>query len=112
MAKSKVVKIKWKVQEPETGRYRSFHKRGWPSAEFMDGATCAYVSCEDEYTYARVKTGDHKPLILRMAKYEGNSWKWVTMKKQYATLKELKDAIPRILAAHPEFIPDQLKVEE
>jgi hypothetical protein len=33
------VKIKWKASEKETGRYKSFHKRAWPTAEFSNGDT-------------------------------------------------------------------------
>ena len=37
------MKLIWKVAEAPTGRFRSFDKRGWPSAtyETKDGSCCS-----------------------------------------------------------------------
>lgn len=65
------MKYKWKVDPPPIGRYRSFERRGWPTAYYCDeNESCAaWIMCEDKYCPADVKTGKHKPLKLHVADY-------------------------------------------
>jgi hypothetical protein len=56
------VKLKWYVQSAPTGRYRSFARRGFPSASYANlPQECAAVSlhCEDDYIPSDVKIGNH-----------------------------------------------------
>ena len=92
------MKIKWRVGSRPTGRYRSFEMRSWPSAEYEDGRYCASILCDDEYVPKLAKSGNHKPLKLRLAKYsESGSWTPVFSKKEFKTLKEAKEAVPGII---------------
>lgn len=91
----------WKVQEAPTGRYRSFSRRSWPTgfSDKTQSMVVASISCEDEYISARVKTGEHKPLKVRLAiankeekREELGTWSWRTLKGEFKTLKEAKEA--------------------
>jgi len=55
------LKFVWVVAEVPTGRYRSFQKRGWPTAWYngRNGKPVAFLSSEDDYVPANVKTGNH-----------------------------------------------------
>ena len=101
------MKLKWRVQPEPTGRYRSFKKRGWPTAEYIDGCIAASISCEDDYVPARVKSGDHKELVVRVADYSVKPWKWRTVKARASTLEEAKALVVRVLEAHAHFQPAQ-----
>lgn len=68
---SKTVKLVWRVGEKPTGRYRSFHKRSWPSATYagteefagfmvaVDGR--GYTAREAETTELRVYVAVRPP---------------------------------------------------
>jgi hypothetical protein len=63
------LKIKWKVADAPTGRYRSFQSRSWPSASVNDKQV-AYVVCKF--------TGDQGALFAdykaRLAKDCSSGW--------------------------------------
>jgi hypothetical protein len=103
-----MVKIKWQVAEAPTGRYRSFYKRGWPTARYKDTDRPAlYIECEDSYVPANVKTGNHKELVVLVADYsvEQGTFQWRRLKARFKTLDEAKAAGERFLNAHPEMQP-------
>jgi hypothetical protein len=114
-AKQKLPKIKWKVSDIPVGRYRSFEKRGWPSAEYLDGRAAFYIYCDDEYRPRNVKTGNHKELTVKIAEWfpersaEYDAFRWHTLKNRFATLKEAKEAAMNALKAHPHFVPKDLQ---
>ena len=102
------LKLIWKVDEKPTGMYSSFERRGWPSAEYKNGNFAVDIRCEDEYIPCNVRDGKHGPLTLRIADYSrpsnvesGCGWTQVRSTKQFATLKEAKDAAVEILLACP-----------
>lgn len=106
----KKLKIKWKVSEAPTGPYRSFHRRGWPSAYYTDEAQtyAARIECEDDYYPANVKTGSHAPLTLHIVNYSKSvdgQRIWSIAKRKCTTLKELKELLLTILEQHPELMP-------
>lgn len=111
-------KITWKVAEPPSGRFRSFHKRGWPSAGIGPNSQAAIsIYCEDDYRPARVKTGEHAELKVTVAEWftrEGNtpSFHWRTMKQRFATLDEAKKFATEWYLAHPNFWPPELQPKE
>ncbi len=84
------LKIVWRVSDPPTGMYRSFHHRSWPTAS-INGAPAFSISCEDSYYPPYVKTGKHKPLFLLVADWrQPHSFTWKRFKKGFANLKEVK----------------------
>ena len=99
-----MTKLRWTVQAAPAGNYRSFFRRGWPSATL--GETMAFtVSCEDEYVPSRVRTGDHKELTLRIADHRkaDGSFDWRSFKTKFATMDELKAHAQQFADTHPEF---------
>lgn len=109
------VKLVWRVDPVPTGRFRSFQRRGWPSADYADGSPAFMLSSDDEYVPAKVRAGDHKPLELRVADYREASlekhggWRWARLKARPATLDEAKRLAEEFLKAHPEFMPAALR---
>lgn len=108
------VRLRWRVQDVPTGRWRSFDKRGWPTADYDNGETAAAIHCEDDYRPSQVREGKHAPLTLRIADYSkpsnpttGSGWTWVKATKQFATLEEAKRGAERILQAHPQLMPKE-----
>lgn len=99
------MKLKWKVQPEPTGRYRSFEKRGWPTAEYENQKIAASIHCDDDYVSARVREGDHKELTVRVADYSVTPWEWRTVKERARTLDEAKALALRVLEHHPHFQP-------
>jgi hypothetical protein len=95
------MKYKWKVSSVPTGRYRSFEKRCWPSAEYADGSFAAEIYCEDSYEPWRVKCGEHKPLELLVRDFSSQQWKKVRAVNRYATLPEAKAALEKIFEQYP-----------
>lgn len=97
----------WKVSDPPSGRYHSFEKREWPRAHYETGEPAAMLHSEDEYNPADVKTGNHKPLTLRVADHSQTPWQWRKAKGQFSTLQQAKDAFNSIVKQHPEIMPKQ-----
>lgn len=91
--------LKWTVMPAPTGKYRSFEKRGWPMADFNGEGQHAAVAlyCDDDYKPARVKTGEHKPIVIRIASYNRDradgqaAFTWRTLSQRAATLQEAKE---------------------
>ena len=98
-------KIKWKVEEPPTGRYRAFQHRGWPSALYPDGSTCADIQCVDEYMPYWVKTGNHSELSLRVLDRSEASQKWRVLKAKFTTFDQAKEGLSEFINKHPEYLP-------
>jgi hypothetical protein len=99
-------KLKWKVMDAPTGRYRSFERRGWPSASFGDDEAAFHLTCEDDYRPADVKTGNHKEINIRVAdrseQIPGSaSFTWKKLKKCAKTLDEAKHVAQEFFDAHP-----------
>ncbi len=97
------MKLKWKVGEAPTGRYRSFEKRGWPCADFADGRCAAMIQCDDSYVPAAAREGNHAPLSVYIADYSaGKSFKWRKLKLTAATLDEAKAIAANFWSKRPE----------
>jgi hypothetical protein len=110
--------IKWRVSEAPTGNYRSFAKRDWPAADYNDSqlTPAAMITCNDSYCPADVKAGKHAPLKVWIADHslavkndpEVGSWKWRTLKGEFATLAEAKAAAANVLKKNPILVPTDL----
>ncbi len=103
------VKIKWTVAPEETGRYRSFFKRGWPTAT-IGGEHAFAIECDDAYTPARARgEQSHGPLKLLIADrrdaYTNGKGAWTVrrLKTEFKTLEDVKAAAEMVLAKHSEF---------
>ena len=99
-------KLVWKIMDAPTGRYRSFHRRGWPSASFNDDYMIG-LSCEDDYRPANVKIGEHKEIRIRITDRQnvppgGGSWVLRTLKQQAKTLKEAKVIAQKFFDENPD----------
>ena len=103
------MKIKWEASPVPTGKYRGFSTRVWPSASFENGAYAATLSCADEYVPAKVKSGDHSEIIIRVALHGVNppesGLKTATLKRRAATLKEAKQIVVDFYNAKPQYVP-------
>lgn len=100
------IKLTWRVAEAPTGPYRSFVRRGWPSAYLVDGRPAFRITCEDDYTPARVREGQHAELTIGVAAWrsrEGDSptFEWRRLKRRAATLDEAKRTCAEFCEAHP-----------
>ena len=102
-------KIKWKVAEKETGRYASFHKRGWPDAYYSNGDIAAALYCDDSYCPRLAKTGEHGDITVRIADYSTTPWRWRTLVKRCKTLPDAKSLVDAALGFHQTFIPKDIK---
>lgn len=97
-----MIKYKWKVQSEPTGRYRSFDKRGWPEAVTPEGDTLAVLHCDDDYVPSLAKSGNHRPITIRIRiASETGSWRWGKLKGEWPSLKEAKKAFKSFLVKYP-----------
>lgn len=108
------MKLRWKVGDIYTGRYRSFQKRHWPQAYWPNGQLAAALTCEDAYVPRHAKMGMHAPLEAYVYSYAEGAVKrrMMVLTTQYATLKEAKEHVTSFLERHPEYHPKpEVKVE-
>ncbi len=109
-AKTGAEKLKWRVDSPPTGRYRSFDRRGWPTADYPNGDFAASIVCADEYIPSKIKSGEHAPLEVWIADWNippeerGKRGRWVRrkMKGTFPTLKAAQAAAQQLIDQHPE----------
>ena len=81
---------RWIVDPPPTGRYKSFHTRGWPSLIHTESGRCvAFLACRDPYEPWRLKTNDHAFIHIWLV---GNKVPNEKLDKSYATLALAKAA--------------------
>jgi len=85
----KPVKIKWTVAPVPTGHYRTFHKRGWPVG-WANDRNRVLISCPDEYSPAKVKTGAHAPLTIKVDVFHNGTMSLRTIRGTSATLADAK----------------------
>lgn len=107
------MKLKWKVGEKPTGRYRSFAKRGWPTAEYPCGKPAAFLRCDDSYTPSNLALGNHSPITVHLCHHQhpkrGNSWAVMRSKITFETLRDAKDYVQSFVDSHPEYAPLEKK---
>ncbi len=103
------MKFKWKVSEPPVGRYKSFQKRMWPGASYLNKkeSPAAQIYCEDGYKPWKARSGEHKELTLCIADHSVMPWAWRTIKKRFKTLVEAKIAFDIFIKNHPEYMPKE-----
>ena len=104
------VKLHWQVAPSPTGRYRSFDKRGWPTAYYgKGGKPAAFIYCEDSYNPAEVREGSHGELTVNIAHHQHpraeNGWEVVRLARRAKTLDEAKALAADYINRHPEVHP-------
>lgn len=99
------IKIKWIVSPKPTGMYRSFQKRAWPHADYLDGTFCASLLCETPYSARAVKIGDHPEIIVRIADHSRKPWQARILKAKAKTLAEAKAMVKEHLAKYTNYMP-------
>lgn len=93
------IKLKWR-----------FQKRGWPSADFKNGMSAAFIQCGDEYNPSRIKSGDHIELKVMVASYyQPSGFTWHKVKGVFSTVKDVKEAVKSFYKNHPEHLPKEIK---
>jgi len=108
-------KIKWKIQPKETGRFASFHKRGWPMAWYVPPRgtpddhekPAISIHCDDSYSKRVADSSEHQPLHVYIADHREKNWQWRKLKNSYSNLDDAKAAGMAVLDAHPEFQPKE-----
>jgi hypothetical protein len=95
-----MVKLKWRVAPAPTGRYRSFDKRGFPSAEYPDGRPAAMLECEESYKATFARNGGHKPVAVCVADYSkgGGRFTWRKLLVEFASIDYAKEMAARAIA--------------
>lgn len=113
MNKPKTIKLKWKNSDAPTGRFRSFHKRGWPTADIAGTDIMAVMlSCEVSYSKAAVDAKSHGEIKVSIADRRkpndpaAGAWVWRTLKERFHDLESAKATATRFVLAHPEFFPE------
>lgn len=72
---SKPYKLKWRVGEKATGRYRSFHKRSWPTAEYANSRMAARIGQVDGNGY-EPRLAEQLTLMVYVADYVDTTFHW------------------------------------
>lgn len=88
---------KWRVEPEATGRYRSFCHRGFPSAEYPNGDTCASIRCKASYHPATHKDATNLDLEVWVAVYREGGWDWKRMKVRPNSIAEAKKQVSDFL---------------
>ncbi len=99
MAKSEL-KLKWRVDQPPTGRYRTFMKRGWPEAE-ANGRPVAWLDAERSY---EPRHAEDTELTVRVRNWSDPLAPMKTLKARPVGVKAAKALVARFFEAHPEWL--------
>ena len=104
------MKLRWEMSSEPTGRYRSFQRRGWPTAFFQDGRYAGHILCDDDYVPRLIRECKHLPLQLVAQNYV--TGKRYRLREQFATLPQAKIGLLTFLQKHPDFVPRLAEGEE
>lgn len=103
-------KIKWFVMEAPRGKWKSFERRGWPTAETADGRMIARIECADDYSPRRVAAADHGELTVFVADWRGGLRAWNRIINRATCLSEAKAMVKRFYDENPEWLPEPKEV--
>ena len=107
----KAPKLKWSVCPAPEGRFRSFEKRGFPSADYANGHSAAKISCELSYKPDH-RTATDLELTVHVAQWyvreDGHlTFNWRRVKRMASSIAEAKDIVAKVLERNPGLIhPD------
>lgn len=107
------IKIKWKVQEKPTGRYRSFANRSWPTASYIDndGAHAGHLASVSGigYTRSMAETTELEVWVATRSHRSDQGFNNRRMTKRAIGLTAAKEQLEQYLNAHPEDWPVELR---
>lgn len=106
------VKLKWYVQPAPTGRYRSFERRGFPSADYANlpkELAAVRLHCKDCYIPSDVKIGNHSEIVISIAFWHEDTqgFDWKQLKTKAKTLKEAKELAEDFINKYPHIQPKE-----
>lgn len=101
-------KLKWRVGLVPVGKYRSFERRAWPTADYPEERTAVALYCEESYTPALARAGQHSEITIRVADHSVSPFVWRTLKRRAQTLDEAKQIAEKFIEQHPEYRPKEL----
>ncbi len=103
--------LKWRVSSIPTGRYRSFEKRMWPSAEYQNGSPAVQLICTEPYS-SRTVNADNLEFKIGLAdhsdpsnKETGAGFTWKYLKQRATSLAQAKILAQTFLQNNPTFAP-------
>lgn len=101
------MKLKWKVGEKPTGRYRSFQNRAWPSAEYSTGDHAGHIGSVGDRSY-HVSLTMTEELQVYVACRDQDKVRFTNrrLKGTFRGLDAAKAALQSFLDRHPEHWPE------
>lgn len=115
---AKKITLKWRVDPEPTGRYCSFQKRGFPSADYPGERPAADIRCKESYVPSLHKDATNLELELFVAQYyvgeAGNeTFKWRRLKKRASSIKEAKEILAEFVNGpqRNSVVPQELRSE-
>lgn len=108
MRKKSPSKLTWRVGEKPTGRYKSFQKRSWPSAEYPDGKPAITLHQVDGDSYFP-GLSEALTLEIRIADYWENGFRWMTLKRRVVGVKQAKLVAQEFVDKHYEVLRDNTR---
>lgn len=108
------MKLIWRVAPEPTGRYRSFDRRGWPSAHYKGPKenVAAQILCPHDYRPSDVREGRHAELKIGIAFWRDHTngrqtFDWKYLVRRAKTLDEAKKLAEDFITRHPEVMPKE-----
>lgn len=101
------MKIRWKVAEKPTGRYKSFQDRGWPTCEDDKGNPIAMIRHINKASYTpHLAEHNDKPDLQLMIAYRADqetSFTWKGLTGRFRTVKQCKQALTEFIKKYPHY---------
>lgn len=88
---------KWRVAPAPTGRFSSFEKRAFPSADYANGMTCAMIHSAESYEPSTHKDADNLELKVLIAVWGEYSFEWRALKKRATSIAQAKEMVKKFL---------------
>jgi hypothetical protein len=95
-------RLKWRIGETPTGRYRSFESRAWPHAEGAAGAWYARIEADAAYEPRVAETTELRVYVADRS--TGGPFKWRRLKARPVGVKAAKELVAKFFALHPEWL--------
>lgn len=107
------IKLKWKVQERATGRYRSFAYRNWPTASYVDndGGHAGHLASVGKTPYSKrvAETEELEVWVAIRSHRKDQSFDNRRLVKRVIGLTAAKALLQKYLDDHPEDWPVELR---
>jgi hypothetical protein len=94
--------IKWSVQPLPTGPYKSFQRRGWPSATYSDGRLAVSLGSASGEDY-NSRTAETESLWIGVRDHSVKPPEYRRLVTRAQGVKAAKALAERFIAQHPEY---------